>query len=117
MCLCRISLLSRCSPRNLTSSSWECCLLFIWTGGHVSLHVVNVSWIDLDSLAFILNFLNQSWIASRSVCTSSLCEAMAGSLSMATTGVSSAKVAMVDSGAVGRSAVYSRYNNDPRTLT
>jgi hypothetical protein len=42
---------------------------------------------------------------------------MAGSLSMmATTTVSSAKVAVVDSGEVGRSAVYSRYNNGPRTL-
>jgi hypothetical protein len=56
-------------------------------------------WIDLDSLAFILHCFNQCWIASRSVC--SLCEAMAGSLSMATTAVSSAKVAVVDSGVVG----------------
>jgi hypothetical protein len=30
--------------------------------------------------------------------------------------VSSAKVAVVDSGKVGKSAVYSRYNNEPRTL-
>jgi hypothetical protein len=51
-----------------------------------------VTWINLDSLAFILHFLNQSWIASRSVC--SFCEAMAGLLSMATTAVSSAKVAV-----------------------
>jgi hypothetical protein len=36
---------------------------------------------------------------------------MAGSLSMASTAVSSAKVAAVDSGEVARSAVYSRYNN------
>jgi hypothetical protein len=35
---------------------------------------------------------------------------------MATTAVSSAKVAVVDPGEVGRSAVYSRYNNCPRTL-
>jgi hypothetical protein len=40
---------------------------------------------------------------------------MAGSLSV-TTAVSSAKVAVVDSGEVGRSAVYSRYNNGARTL-
>jgi hypothetical protein len=59
-------------------------------------------------------FLNQFWIASRSVC--SLCDTMAGSLSVATTAVSLAKVAVVDSGEVGRSAVYSRYNNGPRTL-
>jgi hypothetical protein len=41
---------------------------------------------------------------------------MAGSLSMASTAVSLAKVAGIDSGEVGRSAVYSRYNNGPRTL-
>jgi hypothetical protein len=42
-----------------------------------------------------------------SVC--SVCEAMA--VAVATTAVSSAKFAVVDSGEVGRSAVYSRYNN------
>jgi hypothetical protein len=31
MCLCQVSLLSRCSPRYLTSS-WGSCTLFIWTG-------------------------------------------------------------------------------------
>jgi hypothetical protein len=41
---------------------------------------------------------------------------MAGSLSIASTAVSSAKVAVVDSDEVGRSAVYSKYNNGPRTL-
>jgi hypothetical protein len=35
---------------------------------------------------------------------------------VASTAVSSAKVSVVDSGEVGRSAVYSRYNNGPRTL-
>jgi hypothetical protein len=35
---------------------------------------------------------------------------------MVTTAVSSSKVAVVDSGEVGRSAVYSRYNNGARTL-
>jgi hypothetical protein len=41
---------------------------------------------------------------------------MAGSLSVVTTAVSSAKVSVVDSGEVGRSAVCSRYNSGPRTL-
>jgi hypothetical protein len=41
---------------------------------------------------------------------------MAGSLFVASTAVSSAKVAVVNSGEIGRSAVYNRYNNDPRTL-
>jgi hypothetical protein len=41
---------------------------------------------------------------------------MIGSLSMDTTAVSSAKVAVVDAGEIGRSAVYNMYNNGPRTL-
>jgi hypothetical protein len=41
---------------------------------------------------------------------------MPGSLSVASPAVSSAYVAVVDSVVVGRSAVYSRYNNGPRTL-
>jgi hypothetical protein len=32
MCLCQVGLLSRRSPRYLTSS-WGCCASFIWTGG------------------------------------------------------------------------------------
>jgi hypothetical protein len=68
-------------------------------GGEVSPLVGNGTWIDLDLLVFILHFLNQFWIASRSVC--SFCEAVAGSLSMVTTAVSSAKFAVVDSGEVG----------------
>jgi hypothetical protein len=83
-------------------------------GGHISLRVVNVTWISLDSLAVILHFLNQFWISSRLVCN--FCEAMAVSLSVATTALSSSKVAVVDSGEVGRSAVYCRYNNGSRTL-
>jgi hypothetical protein len=35
---------------------------------------------------------------------------------VATTAVSPAKVDVVDSGKLGRSAVYSGYNNGPRTL-
>jgi hypothetical protein len=64
---------------------------------------MNVTWLDLHQLAFILHFLNQFWIASRLVC--SFCEAMAGPPSVASTAVSSAKVAVADSGEVGRSAV------------
>jgi hypothetical protein len=60
----------------------------------------------LGTVSFHPPFLNQVWIASRLVCN--LCEAMAGSLSMATTAVLSAKVAVVDSCEVGRSAVYSK---------
>jgi hypothetical protein len=84
--------------------------LFIWIGGRVSLRIVNVTWINLDSL----HFLNQFWIVSKSIC--SFCEAMAGSLPVATNAGSWSKVAVVDSGEVGRSAVYSNYNNGRRTL-
>jgi hypothetical protein len=114
MFLYQASFLSRCSPRNVTSF-WESCTLFIWTGDHISVCVVNVTWMDLDPLAFIFHFLNQFWIASRLAC--SLCDAMAESLSVASTAVTSAKVAVIDSGEVGRSAVYSRYNSGPRTLS
>jgi hypothetical protein len=66
-------------------------------------------------LAFVLHFLNLFWNASRLVC--SLCDAMAGSLPMTSTAVSSAKIAVIDSGEVDRSAVYYiRHNNGPRTL-
>jgi hypothetical protein len=89
MFLCQVSLLSRRSPRYLTSA-WRNCTLFMWTEVHVSLRVVKVTWVDLEPLAFILRFLNKCWIVSRLVC--SLCEAMGGSLSMVVTVVSSAKV-------------------------
>jgi hypothetical protein len=77
--------------------------------GQVSLRVVNVPWTHLDPLAFILHLLNQFWIAVMFVCSSY--EAVAGSLSVASSAVSSTKVTVVDSGEVGRSVVYSRYNS------
>jgi hypothetical protein len=80
------------------------CTLFIWTVGHVSLHVVNVTCTDLDLLAFILQFLYQFWISARLVC--SFCEAMAGLLSVTSTVVLSRKVALVDPSEAGRSATY-----------
>jgi hypothetical protein len=46
----------------------------------------------------------------------SLCEAMAGSLSVVTTAVSSAKYAVENSGEVGRSAINSSYYDGPRIL-
>jgi hypothetical protein len=66
-------------------SSWESCTLFMQTGGggHISLDVVNVMLTDLDPLAFILHFLNRYWIAATLVY--SFCEAMAGTLSVAST--------------------------------
>jgi hypothetical protein len=62
--------------------------------------------VDLDPLAFILHFASQLCIASKLVC--SLFEAMAGSLSVAITAVSYAKVADIISCEIGRSAANSR---------
>jgi hypothetical protein len=53
----------------------------------------------LGSLTFVLHFLYQFWIAAWLVC--SFCESMAGTLSIASTAVLSAKVALVDSGEAG----------------
>jgi hypothetical protein len=75
---------------------------------------VNVTWTDLVSLALIIQFFIQDWIARRAVW--SFWEAVAGSLSAATTAVSSAMVAVKESGEVGRSAVYRRYSKGPGTL-
>jgi hypothetical protein len=75
---------------------------------------VNEALTDLDSLAFILFFFNHLYIESRLVCNFS--DAIPGSLSVASTAVSSANVAVIDSVEVGRSAVYNRYNNGLRTL-
>jgi hypothetical protein len=60
MCLCQVSLLS-----SVVQYNWHHlrgvahCSYRPGGGGHVSLRVVNITWIDLDSLAFILHFLNQ----------------------------------------------------------
>jgi hypothetical protein len=71
--------------------------------GHVLLRVLNVTCADLGPLVFILHFASQLCIASKLV--RSLLEAMAGSLPVAIPAVSSAKVADVVSGEIGRSAV------------
>jgi hypothetical protein len=100
--------------RYLTSSAWGSWTIFIRTGGQVSLRVVQVMWVNLEPLAFTNHILSHFWIARSPVC--SLWEAMAGSQSVAKTAVSSAKVAVVVSGEVARSAVYRRYRRRPRTL-
>jgi hypothetical protein len=65
----------------------------MWTGGQVPLRMVNVTWTDLDSPAFILHLCKNFWIASRLVC--SVCEALSGSVSIDSDAVSSAKAAVV----------------------
>jgi hypothetical protein len=68
--------------------------------------MVNVMCVDLDPLAFILHFARKLCTTSKLV--RSLTEAMAGSLSVAITAVSSAKVADVVSGEIGRYVENSR---------
>jgi hypothetical protein len=109
-CLSQVSLLPRCNPRYLTYSLGE--LHIVYMDRVASFSSCSECYVDrLGSVSFVSPFLIHIWIASRLVC--SLCEAMAGSLSVAATAIASE---MVDSGEVGRSALYSRYNNSPRTL-
>jgi hypothetical protein len=55
MCLCQVSLQSRCDLRYLTSNWGE--LHVAYTDRRARLfRVMNVTWIDLDPLAFILHF-------------------------------------------------------------
>jgi hypothetical protein len=68
--------------------------------------MANAMCVDLDPLAFILHFTSQLCIASKFLC--SLLEAISGSLSVAITDVSFAKVADVVSSEIDRSAVNSR---------
>jgi hypothetical protein len=66
------------------------------------------------SVSFHFPFFKSVLDCNRLVCSS--CKAMVGSLSVATTAVSSAKFTVVDSGEVHRLTVYSRYNNGRKTL-
>jgi hypothetical protein len=75
---------------------------------------VNVAWTDFYLLAFIFHFANQFSVVVRLVY--SFCEAVALKLLVASIAALLAKDAVVDAGVVGRSAVYSRYYNGPRTL-
>jgi hypothetical protein len=69
MCVCQVRRRSRWNPMYLTWFSWGICTSFIWTGGHVSRLVVNVTWTDLVSLALIHQPRSQDWIARRVVCS------------------------------------------------
>ena len=64
---------------------------------------VKVTWTDFVSFAFIRHYFNHNWILFKCIC--SLCVAMAGSSCVVSTAVSSAKVAVVLSAFVGKSAV------------
>jgi hypothetical protein len=66
MCLCQVSLLSRCSPRYVTSTRVSS-TLFIWTGGGGACFS-SCSECDIGQLGFSI-FLNQFWIVSMMVCS------------------------------------------------
>jgi hypothetical protein len=114
MCLRQVSRLSKCTPRYLTSSACGRYVPLSWTGGHVDLLSVNVIWVDFSSFAFKRHFASHCCIPVRAVC--SLFTAIPGSSWVASTAVTSANVAVIASGGVGRSAVYIRNSSGPRTL-
>jgi hypothetical protein len=75
--------------------------------------VVNVICEDFVWFVLIFHLLNHS--CRRSRCCWSLCDANAGSLSIARRAVSSAN-AVVNCGVFCRCTVYSKYNNGPNAL-
>ena len=79
------------------------CLLVRWMGGHVLFFRVKVSWTNFVSFAFTRHFFSHSLILF--ICVCSLCSAIAGSLCIVRTAVSSAKVEVMLSAVVGKSAV------------
>jgi hypothetical protein len=64
----------------------------------------------LGSAGFYLPFFNEFWIADKLVCC--FCEAMALSLSVASTAVSPTKVSVVDSGVVGYKYIFENKQAD-----
>jgi hypothetical protein len=85
------SLLSRRNPRFLISFSWGARCLYGPEGTFSSCGQCDVN--RHGSISLFFPFFKQFWIAARLV--SSFCEAMAGSLSVASTAVLLAKVAVV----------------------
>ena len=75
---------------------------------------LKLTWADFVSFAFMRHFFNHNWILSKCVC--SLRVAIAGSSCVVMTAVSFAKVAVVLSAVVDKSAVYSRWRSEPNTL-
>jgi hypothetical protein len=112
MCFYQVSLLLKCSLIYLISSSWGSCTLCTWTEGHIPLRQCGAD--RLGPVSFYSPFFNKFWIVPRLVC--SFCEAMAGTLSVASTAVSLLEVAAVDSAVIGRSAGYDTNNYDLGTL-
>ena len=89
-------------------------MLFNVTAGQEYFFRVNVTWIDLDSLAFIRQVFSHVWTLSRLLCNRN--EATIGLRLTAMITVSSAYVAIEVAFDSGRSAVNRKYNRGPRTL-
>jgi hypothetical protein len=90
------------------------CILLIVTGGQFVRFVVKVIWEDFIWFILIFHLSQHSYRRSRWYW--SCWDASAGSLFVARRAVSSAKVAIAVLLVVGKSAVYSRYNNGLSTL-
>jgi hypothetical protein len=98
----------------LTSFYNGICILLIVTGGQFVRSVVKVIWEDFGWFILIFHLSHHSYRKSRWYW--SCWDASAGSLFVARRTVSSANVAIVVLLVVGKSAVYSWYNNRPSTL-
>ena len=106
MCIFHISFLSRWSPRYFTNFLTGMGVLWKFTGGQVSHHLVNVTCADLVGFTLILHCSSQCWSRLRWCWSFSVVHTGSGSDdSMA---VSSANVAMSVSCVVGTLAVYSK---------
>jgi hypothetical protein len=98
----------------MTSFCIGICILLIVTGGQFMPFVVKVIWEDFAWFILIFHLSHHSYRRSR--WHWSYWDASAGSLFFARRAVSPANVAIVVLLIVGKSAVYSRYNNGPSTL-
>jgi hypothetical protein len=105
---------SMCSSRYFTLVRTGNCTSFIVTRGKTARVVVNVTWEDFSWLILILHVSNHSCRRSRWVWR--CWDATSWSEWVASSPVSSEKVAMVVWSVVGRSAVKTRYSRGPRTL-
>ena len=76
------------------------------TGGQVSFRLLKGTCVALSLITLIFYFFSQRVTSFRIYCSRS--EVMVGSSSEANVAVSSAQVAIVDLGAVGKSGVYRR---------
>jgi hypothetical protein len=59
---CQVSVLSRWRPRYLTWSALGSCTLFMWTGWHIPVRVVNVTWTNLSAMPCMCHLWSRMWM-------------------------------------------------------